>query len=275
VGVGLVGNEAEWLATLTHTTVDALRQLFSRMGGASFALGFLFIPTNRSPIVEGTIANSPGASYRFDGDMGTLQLRQDIGSLSTVVVSEGHIGADGLFRDAKGRVIGRYLSGSGVFIDAGALPGYRMLPDSAAAPDAGTRNDSQPKLCPDPTPDRPGAPLDNPYQQDVSMLVNGRALPPGLAVSLFNPISNKDVVFDDCRLTDGTMIEAKGDGYLEMLLKGSRNMPWLGVRRLRDPILLGAAPGDAGAIGAALLENAARIGLGEPSIQRLEVHRYR
>jgi hypothetical protein len=55
-------------------------------------------------------------------------------------------------------------------------------------------------------------------------------LPPGLAVSLFNPVSGKDVVFDDCRLTDGTMIEAKGDSYLEMLLKGSENMPWRGVQ---------------------------------------------
>jgi hypothetical protein len=26
------------------------------------------------------------------------------------------------------------------------------------------------------------------------------------------------------------MIEAKGDGYLEMLLKGSENMPWRGVQ---------------------------------------------
>jgi len=45
----------------------------------------------------------------------------------------------------------------------------------------------------------------------------------------FNPVSGKDVVFDDCQLSDGTMIEAKGDGYLEMLLKGSANMPWMGV----------------------------------------------
>jgi hypothetical protein len=203
--------------------------MLAGLSTASVALGFLFIPTNRSPIVEGSIANSPGASYRFDGDMGILQLREDIGSFGAVIVSEGHIGLDGLFRDAMGRIVGRYLSGSGVIIDADALPGFRMLPGSTTAPDAGPHYDNEPKLCPDPSPDRPGAPLDNPYQQYVSMLVNGRALPPGFAVSLFDPISGKNVVFDDCRLTDGTMIEAKGDGYLEMLLKGPDNMPWAGV----------------------------------------------
>ena len=109
---------------------------------------------------------------------------------------------DGLFRDAQGHVIGRYLPGSGVIIDAGALPGYRMLPDGTAAPASSNDRANEPKLCPDPSPDRPGAPKDNAYQQYISILVNNRALPPGLAVSLFNPISGKDVVFDDCRLTD-------------------------------------------------------------------------
>lgn len=227
---GFVGNEATWLASLTPTMAGALRQMLLEVDGAGVVLGFLFIPTNRSPIVEGPITNVPGASYRYDSDMGILQIRADIGPLGPIVVSEGHVGTDGVFRDAQGRIIGHYFAGSGFVIDARALPGFRMLPGSATAPDAGTRSDDRPKLCPDPTPDNPGAPLDNPYQRYINILVNGRALPPGMAVSLFNPISGKDVMFDDCRLTDGTMIEAKGDGYLEMLLKGSNNMPWIGVQ---------------------------------------------
>jgi hypothetical protein len=197
-----VGSEAEWLAALTPTTANALKRMLLEVDGAGVVLGFLLIPTSRSPIAGGPIADFPGVSYRFDGDMGILQLRQVIGSLGPVVVSEGHVGTDGLFRDAQGHVIGRYLPGSGVIIDAGALPGYRMLPDGTAAPASSNDRANEPKLCPDPSPDRPGAPKDNAYQQYISILVNNRALPPGLAVSLFNPISGKDVVFDDCRLTD-------------------------------------------------------------------------
>lgn len=225
------GNRADWLfGDLAPETAGALARFMTGMTGASIVFGILFIPTDRSIVGEGPIAGSPGLSYRYDSEMGTLQIRQDVGSLGSVLLTEAHIGTDGLYRDAQGNIVGRYLLGSGVVIDVGALPGYRMVPGINATPNADTRIDNQPKLCPDPSPDRPGAPLDNPYQQYVSMLVNGRALPPGLAVSLFNPISGNNVVFDDCRLSDGTMIEAKGDGYLEMLMKGTDNMPWLSVQ---------------------------------------------
>jgi len=227
---GFAGNETTWLAgDLSATTLAALRSMLVGAAGASTVFGILFIPTNRALVVEGPIAGSDGLAYRYDRDTGVLQIRQNVRSLGSAVLTEAHLGTDGLFRDAEGHIIGRYLSGDGVIVDMAAQPGFRMLPGTAAAPDAATRNDNQPKLCPDPTPDRPGAPKDNRYQRYVSMLVNGRALPPGIAVSLFNPLSGKDVVFDDCRLSDGTMIEAKGDGYLEMLLNGSDRMPWLGI----------------------------------------------
>ena len=44
-----------------------------------------------------------------------------------------------------------------------------------------------------------------------------RPLPAGLAVSLTNPVTGRRVVFDDCRESDGTMIEAKGPGFAKML----------------------------------------------------------
>ena len=37
------------------------------------------------------------------------------------------------------------------------------------------------------------------------------------AASLMIPLTGKQVAFDDCRESDGTMIEAKGIGYAEML----------------------------------------------------------
>jgi hypothetical protein len=228
-GAGLVGDESQWLwNNLEPATEAALRQLLIRLTGATIVFGILFIPTNRSPITEGPIANSADLSYRYDSDTGVLQIRQAIRSLGPVVLTEAHLGADGVFRDAAGVAIGHYMSGSGAAIDTDSLSWPRAANDNALGVVA--RNDNQPKLCPDPSPDNPGAPLDNPYQRYVSMLVNGRALPPGVAVSLFNPASGSDVVFDDCRLSDGTMIEAKGDGYLEMLLKGPDRMPWLGVQ---------------------------------------------
>ncbi|WP_296708861.1 hypothetical protein [Rhodoblastus sp.] len=60
------------------------------------------------------------------------------------------------------------------------------------------------------------------YQEQISALNNPqRPLPPGLAASLINPETGKSVVFDDCRESDGTMIEAKGPGYAEMMEKAS------------------------------------------------------
>jgi hypothetical protein len=118
----LAGDEAQWMASqLAPTTLDALKLLMARMSGAGIVFGTLFIPTDSSPIVEGQITGSPDLSYRYDSDTGILQLRQDIGSLGPVVFDEAHIGTDGLFRDAQGQVIGRFLSGGGVVIDAGAL----------------------------------------------------------------------------------------------------------------------------------------------------------
>jgi hypothetical protein len=82
------------------------------------------------------------------------------------------------------------------------------------------RQTDQPQLCPNPSPDVQHGALERAiaYQAQISALNNPqRPLPPGLAVSLINPETGKPVVSDDCRESDGTMIEAKGPGYAEML----------------------------------------------------------
>jgi hypothetical protein len=133
--------------------------------------------------------------------MGVLQIRQDLGSLGSTVITEGHIDVNGVFRDQAGRAIGRALP-NGAIVDTDTLSGYRAA------------NDNDPKLCPDPSAARPGTRADDiDYQQYVSRLINGRELPTGLAMNLLNPYSGKFVEFDDCRLTDGTMIDAKGPRY--------------------------------------------------------------
>jgi hypothetical protein len=183
---------------LTPTTLDALKLLMVRMSGASIVFGTLFIPTNSDPIVEGQIAGSPEVSYRYDSDTGILQLRQDIGSFGSVVFDEAHIGTDGLFRDAEGQVIGRYLSGSGVVVDAGVLPGYQTTSET---------DQDQPKLCPDPNVENIAGRSERSlaYQEEIT------GLPRGLEVTL------NGVQFDGCIEADGTMLEAKGPGFVDMM----------------------------------------------------------
>jgi hypothetical protein len=79
----------------------------------------------------------------------------------------------------------------------------------------------EPKLCPDPEPDKAGGrkAFDIQYEQFVRSIVNPQRQPPlpaGLAFSLTNPSTDEAVFFDDCREADGPMIEAKGH-YAQMM----------------------------------------------------------
>ena len=90
--------------------------------------------------------------------------------------------------------------------------------DADSLPDAktgvGARSDrDEPKLCPDHSRDVPHGASERAkaYQEQISRLNNPqRPLPAGMAVSLENPLTGRNVAFDDCRESDGTMIEAKG-----------------------------------------------------------------
>jgi hypothetical protein len=86
---------------------------------------------------------------------------------------------------------------------------------------ASTRSErDEPKLCPDPGPDVPHGASERAkaYQEQISALNNpGRPLKWDEAVSLMNPETGKPVAFDDCRDSDGTMIEAKGPGFADQM----------------------------------------------------------
>lgn len=102
--------------------------------------------------------------------------------------------------------------------------------------EAESRTD-QPQLCPDPGPDAPhgASPSAKAYQAQISLLNNPlRPLAPGLAVSLINPQTGKRVVYDDCRESDGTMIEAKGPGFARMLRSAYFSERVLPARRERQ-----------------------------------------
>ncbi len=134
--------------------------------GPTLFLGILFVPTNGGGVVvEGSVAGAPGLSTSYDRDTGTIQVWRDAGAGWSISLDMGHIGADGLFHDDRGVVIGRALP-NGAIIDPDALPGYRSQPNTGAGtfvrPQALADTATQPKLCPEPGPDQPGAPLDNP-----------------------------------------------------------------------------------------------------------------
>ena len=104
------------------------------------------------------------------------------------------------------------VKGSLVF-DADSLPDAKT--------EVGARSDrDEPKLCPDHSRDVPHGASERAkaYQEQISRLNNPqRPLPAGMAVSLENPLTGRNVAFDDCRESDGTMIEAKGPGYAKLL----------------------------------------------------------
>lgn len=235
VGAAAAGNATgSLIGDLPPATLAGLGRLAAGMSGATAFLGTLFLPWNRSVISTGTFAGRPDLGYRYDSDMGTLRITQTGPSGVPVVIAEGHIGVDGRFYDSDHNPIGRRLPSGSVIVDPELLPGYRTQPDASNSTrtDAGAQAQvrSNPKLCPDPGPDQPGAKAkDIAYQQYVSVLVNGRPLPPGLAVNLPNPLTGKLIHFDDCILSDGTMVDAKGTGYLKQLNDGNTRMPWLGV----------------------------------------------
>ncbi len=212
-------------ASLIETTSAAVRVALGRIAlgltGVTTFLGIIFIPTNRSLITEGTVPDHPDIKFKYDDDAGVFTIHRDGADGSTYGFS-GRPDADGVFRDGQGRAYARRLADGTIIIDPDALPG----------PKTDTSNgDTQPKLCPDPGPDKrylldENGNLDESkvdraakYQAYISSIVNPQdPLPIGLAVNLPNPLGGAPISFDECRQTDGTMIEAKGPGYLDKLL---------------------------------------------------------
>jgi hypothetical protein len=203
-----------------------LAELGAIIGGAGAVLGAIFIPSpNPGVTSEGAVPGDPGLRYAIDQDEGTLRLtRQDSTGADLAVVAR--LGPDGVFREVEtGTPIARAIGGSIVF-DAATLASATppeettQTSDRAVSATQAESAEDSPKLCPDPGPDVPHGALERAqrYQEQISTLNNPqRPLPAGLAVSLINPVTGLPVFFDDCRESDGTMIEAKGPGYANLL----------------------------------------------------------
>ena len=122
---------------------------------------------------------------------------------------------DGEVRDRQGRRVGRIVNGQ-LIID-------RTYLDSLAQ----ARSQIQP--CPEATDDRPGRKSDKDilYEGYIQQLVGspigkGVPLPTPPEDLAKDPLRKANVMFDACHRDTGTMIEAKGTGYAEQLMKPSR-----------------------------------------------------
>ena len=183
---------------LAPETLFALRVIASRINTATAVFQILFIPTNRSLISEGTLPDHPDITYRYDQGTGVLSLEHQ-----GAPVFSSRADNDGLFRDSDGRPIGRKIDGN-------------LILDGDALPDAKNRPNDKPKLCPDPSEEDTTGRKERAKKYET--YISG--LKPGLAVKLKDPATGRDVKFDGCRESDGTMLEAKGPGYLEKLEEG-------------------------------------------------------
>jgi hypothetical protein len=219
------------LATRALSALPSLPAAAAALGDAAVAtlpaaafFGTLFIPAPRNVSSEGTLPDAPDFSYRFDQEAGHLTITRQLDDGSTETVFSARYGNDGVFRDADGNAIGRFLGGTAVALDADAVRGYeaRRQSDAQAPPGATAQTDTatraEPNLCPEPGPDKPGykSPGAIAYQMFVGMDINGAPLPPGFAIKMIKP-NGDPVYFDECHQTTGILVEAKGFGYLRAL----------------------------------------------------------
>jgi hypothetical protein len=199
---------------VSRIAIEALKALILRLNGPTIIAAALLIPTpNAGGVVDDDVPGLMGVRFHLDGQARTLKftVTDDDGRKAYAYCSI----TDGRFVDEKGRPVGRYLPDVGVYFDHDAL--IATLQDKLNA-DArlktSTRSDD-PKLCPAPSPDQPGGRkiFDLAYADYVNEEIVNKGfppLPPGMAFSLFNPISGRDVHFDGCRYTTGDPQEYKG-----------------------------------------------------------------
>jgi hypothetical protein len=234
---------ASFLSPMPPETLEALSKLAagefaaSAAGAAAAAavafLGVIFFPAGRAgkPVETGALPASPEITYHWDEGEGVLNLTDTDNSGGTRLLLQATKGADGVIRDARGIPVARVLKGS-ILLDpdlaaeaieeeaetAGGLSGMPGGPPNIGNPP------NEPRLCPLPERDRAG------YRSQRSIdwenKVSDKANPDNplfrtrynlWGVMLVNENTGERVYFDDCRRSDGTMIESKGYGYAELL----------------------------------------------------------
>ena len=210
-----------------------LGELGAAIGGAGALLGAIFVPSpNPGVTSEGVVPGDPDLHYAINHDEGTLRLTRQ-GAAGGEAVALARLGHGGIFYHTKiGIPIARDVSGSVVF-DAETLKpaAPEETPRATATAERRRGGGGDTKALPRPWAGCAAWRLGTGHKisrADQRLENPQRPLPPGVAVSLTNPVTGARVAFDDCRESDGTMIEAKGPGYADALQK-----PFM-VERLTD-----------------------------------------
>ena len=227
VGAGQWTTEAGGTA-LAARSLPYLLRLSARLAGPlGVAAGILF-PDNENLESSGEVVGHPGLSYHFS-EMRLTLIRHDDQGGARLLFSGMH-GRDGFYRDQDGTIIGRAVGNSFMLDNDGVAAMSAAQSETSDRTSSSTATDDasdQPRLCPDPSPDRPGDKRDRniAYERQIS------GLPPGMAI-YFNGVH-----FDGCRTTDGTLLEAKGPGYDGALDEDGQWEPWYkGKEKLEEQI---------------------------------------
>lgn len=209
---GAAALTADAIGWLEGITLDV-----AAMGsGAVLALGMVVVPFGRSNVAEGTLPEAPEIAYRYDEGVLTLSHRDSDGHIT--LLYNDISGADGLYRDEDGDVIGRNLGdGKGFVLDPDMLPVLaakakakdRISPEAvdAALSRLAEAARTEPRLCPDPTKEKGGptsvqAAL---YQWQVC------GTPPGYGIK-YNGVN-----FDGCDPRTGILEECKALGFADKM----------------------------------------------------------
>jgi len=222
--VGALPGSAEWLTLLSRARLIALAAAIAPAAVGGVALNLILVP-NKSLRREGVIPGQPPIQYLWHSDDRSLVLSSTTAD-GLVHSAIGVLGADGGFRDERGRVIGRLLPNGTVLVLLGALASAKVS------------ERSEPDLCPAPGPDKSGrnVAIDRDFEDYVKEFVNpGNPTPRGYGYQLPNPNdAGKLVFFDDCQHHTGDMQEDKR-GYAEIITNGKKDFlkviigeKWLG-----------------------------------------------
>ena len=205
---GALSEPGAWIARLSTGELVALGVAALALGSAG-ALINLAVVTNKSLRNDGVIPGQPPLHYRWYGDERALILSYaDASGVQHAI--EAELGEDGFFRDQKGRVVGRRLPDGTMIIDRAAL--FSQV-------EAKTK---EPEACPAAGPDRPhkNGLL---FEDFMKKIINpGNPTPTGYGYKFPNPVTGRDVVFDDCQHRSGVLFDYKGPNYLAKLESSSR-----------------------------------------------------
>ena len=208
-------------------------------GGVAGVVGIetfrtLFVPSpNDGVISRGELPGQPGGRYEANNESGTLTIdASGTGAYRPVVAL---LGQGGIYREVEsGVMIAQHLGDGIVMLDPDVLATLDQPKSSGAPPPSG------PKLCLDPISERGGSasPFAPIYQKFVRDYVNPQRipqLPRTLTHVLPANTASGWVYFDDCRESNGNMIEAKSDqtGYMHSE-EGQKNVAERYLDQARD-----------------------------------------